>query len=63
MSPGHAPGGDKEPAVADAAVREEGEDGQQPAPSPGSHVGSIGNVDPDTPEQLLSDNSMVLFRI
>ena len=42
MSPGYAPGGDEEPAVADATVREEGEDGQQPAPGPGSHVGLAG---------------------
>ena len=42
-------------------MREEGEGGQHPAPRPRRHVGRVGDVDPDTPEQLLPD--IVLFRI
>ena len=59
--PGHTPRRDEESAVADAAVREEGEGGQQPAPSPRRHVGRVGDVDPDTAEQLLPDNVTLLF--
>ena len=61
MSPGHTPGGNEEPAVADTAVREEGEGGQQPAPGPWSHVGCVGDVDANTPKQLLSGNGTIFY--